>query len=124
MLIHEKVNDLVDRVKMVEEFLQRADMQGHFHPELERKLGRHRLSASFDAKTVNIWQYGDAQDDEHSGGLEGGQKKRHISITNILPVMNAETDLNSGNKGYEKLSKAEKKQIKRDLLEFAKRTQR
>lgn len=109
---------------MVEEFLQRADMQGHFHPELERKLGRHRLSASFDAKTVNIWQYGDAQDDEHSGGLEGGQKKRHISITNILPVMNAETDLNSGNKGYEKLSKAEKKQIKRDLLEFAKRTQR
>ena len=55
LLIHEKVNDLVDRVKMVEEFLQRADMQGHFHPELERKLGRHRLSASFDAKTVNIW---------------------------------------------------------------------
>ena len=62
-------------------------------------------------------------------------KKRSLSITNVLPVLNAAeldpsaatTSANpqtSGSKGYDKLSKAEKKQIKRELLEFAKRTQK
>jgi len=73
-------------------------LQGHVDPEFARKLGRHRLSASFDAKTINIWKYGVFADGQ--GGRnedsddEGGAKKRAISIVNVLPVLNAAADPN------------------------------
>ena len=98
MLINEKVNDPTNRVKMVETFLQKqAALQGNFDPEFERKLGRHRLSASYDAKTINIWKYGVYAENQEANNAdydeyESGAKKRSISIVNVLPVLNATSD--------------------------------
>ena len=61
-----------------------------------------------------------------------GDDKRSQSIMNILPQITTapdstklDTGVASGSNSqvYYKLSKAEKKQIKRDLMEFAKKSQ-
>lgn len=62
--------------------------------------------------------------DEEYYEYETGAKRRTVSIVNVLPVLNGAVDPDqpASQAAYEKLSKAEKKQIKRDLLEFSKKT--
>jgi len=131
VLIHEKV----DRVKMVESFLQKANHKGDFDPEIERKLTQHRLSASFEALTVNTWDYGEDHEEANDLPVESYdekrlrlKQKRCFSITNTLPTLGNVNIINEfgapSSTAYYKLSKAEKKQIKRDLLEFAKKSQK
>ena len=92
----------VDRVKMVESFLQSANHKGDFDPDFERKLTQHRLSSSFEALPVDIWRTGEYANlevedhfdyqDELSGKGQG--MKRSNSITNVLPPLLTKEDKN------------------------------
>ena len=73
-VIHMKV----DRVKMVETFLESATNKADYDPDFERKLKSHRLSASYEARSRNIWTSGDFATERHDEedddlGLEGGK---------------------------------------------------
>ena len=81
----------VDRVKMVESFLENETNKADFDYEIERQLTRHRLCKSMGAKTLNIWKYGEYINQEGNEEVddkdidERGYKKRNLSITNVLP---------------------------------------
>lgn len=114
---------------MVETFLESQTKKADYDPFFERKLKSHRLSASYEARSLNIWTCGDFaterhdEDDDDLG--EDGKQKRSSSITNILPQVDETTeDFGAPSRTtYYKLSKAEKKRIKKDLLEFSKKKQ-
>ena len=117
----------VDRVKMVEKFLEDAKLRNEYDPNLERKLRQHRVSTSLqNLHSVNIWQCGEFESavDEEDESL----KKRASSFVNIMPVVKTSSDEMAPSEQaettpYYKLSKKEKKQIKKDLLEFSKKLQ-
>ena len=83
----------VDRVKMVESFLENETNKADFDYEIERQLTRHRLCKSMGAKTLNIWKYGEYTNEEGNEEVddkdidERGYKKRNLSITNVLPQL-------------------------------------
>ena len=81
----------VDRVKMVENFLESANSKADYDPDFERKLKSHRLSKSYGARTVNIWKCGEFASEHHEQEDEdfdsGGKQKRSNSITNVMPQL-------------------------------------
>ena len=45
-------------------FFERAHENKDFDPQFERMLNKHRRSASFEAKALNVWATGDFEDEE------------------------------------------------------------
>ena len=101
----------MNKSEIVNQFFERANENKDFDPHFQKKLYQHRRGTSFEFTTQNIWTSGDFADEEE----DDKQVQKSQSIDILLP----EIDLDNQSQA-EMLTKQEKKQIKRDLKEFAK----
>lgn len=117
----------VNKEENVEKFLETVQTMKDLDPDVMRKLTKrkYQVGASLQSRPVNIWS--NQEEDE-----EDKVQKRSHSIQVELPVLNCNKSpeefgpvqlaQDQKDQAYYRLTKAEKKQIKKDLLKFTEKS--